>query len=569
MENKDLKYIKKHYGENFAHLCRTLFPSVLEVEGLLPSLITRTFAPTKSLYEDLKSTPNAIDDFKSYISNLANEVIKPVHEKSPFTPEELLDRAGYILYPECTTEDEIQAFKKYYEKGEELCTFRGGRLNTCRVWFAVKKNVDEIKRENFLKPLRQDEYGTSVISIQFTKAIPNTLSIKNRYNHVVLNPDATFSNDLDNIIAGLTDAFVEKYSLLTDLSRMFIAPSCYVLANDGVYYRYNIVADETYYCENNIAIIYGRDFGRIFHVDKSRYILMENYIVDLQGKKVFQFHEFEKKDSFIKSLGNIKDINLVKKEDGNKVIVITSEGKDENIEITLGRRNQIIGLKNNCVREVGSYFLRDNIELENLEMNNLEICGEAFLFYNKGLKELNLPNLDYAGSHFIAMNEAIEKINLSKLDTIRNSFLSSNLALREVALDKVTSIGSYFLMRNEQLRKLSLKNVKRIGFSFMMKNTCLEEIDVSSCERIENSFLENNNSLKKIELDNLVEVSSGFMPNNEVLEEITVGKLKKCFLNNFLTKNINLNVLALKISIKKNRKIKKNCPYIFNKNERV
>ena len=121
-------------------------------------------------------------------------------------PKDLLNKAGYILY-ECKTEEEVQSFKKYYAKGEELCTFNGNRLDSCYVYFAVKKDVDNIKREDYKEPKRQDQYGTSVVSIQFTKDDTHTLSIKNRYNHTVDNPDATFSNDLDNIIKGLTDSF--------------------------------------------------------------------------------------------------------------------------------------------------------------------------------------------------------------------------------------------------------------------------------------------------------------------------------------------------------------------------
>ena len=56
--------------------------------------------------------------------------------------------------------------------------------------------LSRIRSENFKKPIREDEYGTSVMSIQFTKDEAHTLSIKNRYNHSVVNPDATFSNNL-------------------------------------------------------------------------------------------------------------------------------------------------------------------------------------------------------------------------------------------------------------------------------------------------------------------------------------------------------------------------------------
>lgn len=37
--NYDLKMIKKYYGEDMAHLCRELFPTLLEKEGLLLNLI--------------------------------------------------------------------------------------------------------------------------------------------------------------------------------------------------------------------------------------------------------------------------------------------------------------------------------------------------------------------------------------------------------------------------------------------------------------------------------------------------------------------------------------------------
>ena len=46
MNNKDLIEIKKKYGENMSHLCRTLFPSILEKEGLLLELLLEHFHPS-------------------------------------------------------------------------------------------------------------------------------------------------------------------------------------------------------------------------------------------------------------------------------------------------------------------------------------------------------------------------------------------------------------------------------------------------------------------------------------------------------------------------------------------
>ena len=53
MDNNDLRFLKRHYGEKFAHLCRELFPTILEEEGLLSKIISDHFAPTKSLYDDV------------------------------------------------------------------------------------------------------------------------------------------------------------------------------------------------------------------------------------------------------------------------------------------------------------------------------------------------------------------------------------------------------------------------------------------------------------------------------------------------------------------------------------
>ena len=207
MDN-ELKQIKKIYGEEMMHLCRELFSSILETPGLLLSILQKHLAPTHSFASDIKDA-ELYDEFKSWIYSFidvekGNQI---VINKTPF---ELMEEAGYTLI-ECMTEEDIQSFRKYYAPNEVLCTItNGGRLKRCHVFFAVKKNVNEIKRAAFSNPQRQDEYGTSVISIQFSKGLTTTLSIKNRYNHSVNNPDATFSNNLDNIIPGLTSSF-ERY----------------------------------------------------------------------------------------------------------------------------------------------------------------------------------------------------------------------------------------------------------------------------------------------------------------------------------------------------------------------
>ena len=112
-------------------------------------------------------------------------------------------------------------------------------LETCYVWFAVKDNAEKLNRKKFKHPMRQDEYGTSVISIQFDRDDTHTLSIKNRYNHKVEKPDATFSNDLDNIVAGLTKSFADYKGMCQIFDDEILCLDGYIYTNAGKYYNYN------------------------------------------------------------------------------------------------------------------------------------------------------------------------------------------------------------------------------------------------------------------------------------------------------------------------------------------
>ena len=59
----DLKYLKMHYGEEFAHLCRSLFPTILKHEGKLASIIESKFAHSKFLAKDLRGMEKEFKDF--------------------------------------------------------------------------------------------------------------------------------------------------------------------------------------------------------------------------------------------------------------------------------------------------------------------------------------------------------------------------------------------------------------------------------------------------------------------------------------------------------------------------
>ena len=433
--SSELKRIKKKYGENFMKLCRELFPTILEQEGKLEEILDSTFAGnSRTLYDDIMKA-RLEEKFKNYIYNKYNTEELENKFEIDKTPYELLNEVGYDLY-ECLTEGEIQEFKKYYERGEELCTFNDGRLDRCVVFFAVKKNVKEIKREDFKNPQREDMYGTSVMGIQFNREGLCTVSIKNRYNHTVNNPDATYGNNLDRIVPGLTQSFAilldREYGLrLNDFNQDELEIPNYVVACDGRYYKYNMEVAGKYYCPGNIII----SGGDVKSLEKSEsQILMDYFIFDIKDKFIKVYDE-NISDSFVNGLHDLKDeqITIAKTEKKSKIITIQKPEKKP-IIIELDKNNQII-------------------RYENCE---LEQVGDNFLYENKGLISLNLPNLIQVGDNFLYKNEELINLNLFNLVRVGNNFLCRNKCLTNLDLPNLVQIEDYFLCKNKCLTNLKL-----------------------------------------------------------------------------------------------------------------
>ena len=483
--NKDLLIIKKYYGEKMMHMCRSLFSTLLETDGLLSKLMLDNFAPSKFLYDDIMEYQQ-YENFKNYIySKVYVQKNKIIINK---TPKEMLSDAGYDLY-ECKTEKDIQFFKKYYAKGEELCTFNGGRLKRCYVFFAVKKNVDEIKRKDFKTPIRQDEYGTSVISIQFTRGSINTLSIKNRYNHRVNNPDATFSNNLENIISGLTESFEREYNLnINQNENNDFELSGYVKANDGRYYKYNYEINNIYYCPDNIII---DNFEVIKdYSEKEKYIVLDYFILDLVNKTI-KLYDKKIEDCFTDGIKNIQKINVIKnKETGNKEIEIITDIQNR-IIIEANKQNQIVGYKNNELTEIGDYFLWRNDVLENLKIENVIHIGNNFLERNNTLTKLNLFNLVDAGYNFLYWNRVLKELNAYKLAHVEDRFLCTNRELTKLYLPNLVKVGDDFMTYNEDLRQFNCPKLKKVGIRFLYSNKSIIKFDIT-VDKLGDFFHSNN-----------------------------------------------------------------------------
>ncbi len=515
--NKDLKIIKKKYGERMINLCRELFPTLLEKEGLLSRLLLEHFEPTRFLYEDIISNELVID-FKGYIYSLVNieEILEDEEKDNYKTPKELLEEAGYDLY-ECHTEEEIQSFRKYYRENEELCTFRGNRLERCYVFFAVKKDVDNIKREDFQKPKREDLYGTSVISIQFTKDKNHTLSIKNRYNHKVNNPDATFKNNLDNIILGLTESFSRYYGMTqAKLTNDFEIPG-YVEASDEKYYKYSHEINNIYYCPNNIII----DNFRVKRLKQNK-LLIDYFILDLENKTI-SLYDYCLEDYFEESLKKINQIQIAKEKEYKKIIIKTSEG---DVILKIDKGNKIIEYQNNNIKEIGDNFFRYNIFLEHLWLPNVTKIGHRVLYSNESLEHLCLPKVQEIGSSFLCHNKSLNHLELPNVTKISHGFLYQNNSLEQLELPNVIEIDNAFLYYNKSLNHLELPNVVEIGDGFLAYNTSLNHLELPNVVEIGDGFLAHNTSLTKLILPKVTEVGESFLYYNTSLTQLELPNVK-------------------------------------------
>lgn len=539
--NYDLKVIKKKFGENMMKLSRELFPTLLEEKGLLSGIFLDNFNPSKTLYDDIKKD-HLEKEFKMFIYGFLNK--DEVIENSKKTPKELFEEEGYDFY-ECKTEEDIQKFKKYYARGEELCTFKDKRLNKCYVFFVVKKNVDEIKREKFKKPIREDEYGTSVMSIQFTKDEAHTLSIKNRYNHALLegNPDATYRNNLENIAPGLTKSFENTYGLKQFNPNTNFEIKNYVRGKDGKFYKYNYEINNIYYCADNIII----DNFEVKKLPKERYIVMDYFILDMKDKKITLYDE-SINDSFVSSIKNIKKIDVLKCGLNKTIVIIGEEG---NMIIKLDPNDRIIEVDNetlksvsdnyfskskyidklylNNVVEVGDNFLNKNKSLSKISMDNVKIIGNNFLEYNEGIEDISLLNVKKIGRSFMfnCDNPKLNKIYMPKVEEIGNSFMFGNHSVMEVIMPNVKTIGNNFFMLNPTIRNIEIPLVRKIGDSFLEYDELLFELDLPNVVNIGNNFLKRNTLLKKIYMPNAVELKTGTLQFNNSLKELKLPNVTK------------------------------------------
>lgn len=455
------------------------------------------------MYQDIKKY-HLENDFIHYIFGLNQEPSFSYIETFK-TPFELMDEAGYHLYL-CLTEKDIQRFKKYYTKKEELCTFRGGRLKHCIVFFAVKKDVDQIRREDFSHPEREDLYGTSVLSIQFTRTTRSVLSIKNRYNHTVSNPDATFSNHLDSIIPGLHMAFSNYLQIDLSLSpTSFEIPNyCYYL---GKYYKYNMELIGTYYGVSNHVISY----NGVHDYPKEKFLLFDYFILDLVKKEI---RVFDKAiiDSFPTSFPKISHIEISSSKDF-KSVYLFSQGQLYAV-ITLNSRHQMVGLRMDSITEIENHFCSYACFLKSFEAPKLRVIKNSFLETASHLQYFKCENLEEVGDYFLPACKYLKELKLNSLKKVGNHFLHENFSLKKFECSSLEEVGDSFLYYENSLISFCANRLKKVGNDFFCQNQSLVYLECNSLEEVGNYFMSYNQSLQVVHLEKLKSLNYKFLALN-------------------------------------------------------
>ena len=548
--------LKKKYGETAAKSIRQHIPIALEYPNEFITFITNKI-PIK---EDVSTLVQSIGSRLEALFLLETDKSIKTTVVENKTPEELSKEAGYVFHRP-KTKDDIFVFKQDFEEGEVLCTYNNveGRIGGHFIFWirrgdaesvihadkitqdylkeksegaelwrgylesAGRKNNDGTFNLNNLRPSRQDPYGTSSMSVQIGRK-NGSISIKNRYNHTVNNPDATFGNDLNNIIDGLHNSVYNIEGVPKQSNQELSLPENIVSDSKGSFMVFKKEFNNIYYSDNG----YMKD--NIIHIiDKSYQRLEYNMLIDSKNKKVINVED--ERDI----ISDIIKIQIEK----YKVNIQTLEG---NIEFLY--TNGFLDVVKGNITTIGNYFLNHNETLTSIDLPNVTSIGDYFLNYNKTLTSIDLPNVTSIGNSFLYYNETLTSIDLPNVTSIGNSFLYYNETLTSIDLPNVTSIGDYFLNYNETLTSIDLPNVTSIGDYLLNHNETLTSIDLPNVTSIGNYFLYHNETLTSIDLPNVTSIGNYFLNHNETLTSIDLPNVTSIG-NSFLNYNKTLTSIDL------------------------
>ena len=226
--------IKKFVGE---YAYNTIKNMAVDKEALRKALVTPQNA--RAVFSELNEF-----DIKSLCTEISNS--GTIGQIMQTTQEEIIKAFNSVGYDRVIFDDEqeIAECKKYYKQGEVICTYNNlqSRMREYHMLVAIKKNIDKIERSK--NPQRDDEYGTSILNIQIARN-GSHMSIKNRYNHTVQQPDSTLNNNLDMLYMGLQSMVLGYYGFASLNSKKSYYKNIVNIGN--IYLKYHTERNNIYY----------------------------------------------------------------------------------------------------------------------------------------------------------------------------------------------------------------------------------------------------------------------------------------------------------------------------------
>ncbi|MBQ6027098.1 MAG: hypothetical protein IJL21_00895 [Alphaproteobacteria bacterium] len=514
------KQIKKQNGEAVAKVLRS------EVLLDIPNLA--------HILEFAGNDPEKIKALAPVIREIYKTQNTPEYQTNK-TPLELLSQAGYDAFV-VTTEKQKNSIKKYYRSGEEICTFRDPhRHENNYMIHAVKRGADKIQPSDH--PEREDEYGTSVISIQIAKT-GGFISIKNRYNHTVNNPDATFNNNPDNIIHGLSNSLKKYFNVEFNTTENPL-PDNYRMVNDQfVYFNHEI--ENTYF---------GPDYyfsgSTITKLNTGYEIMLDYFVLDtrtgevkdvvgVKGSthKILQGLLKNKKIS-IRTNPNNKHERMIFADDAHVLSFEKGTITELNLPDIKSIDDSFLAYTQNLrklyapkLETVGNEFLSSNKQLTELDLPSLKEVGHNFVSRNAFIRKFNAPLLEKTGSCFLMENQGLTKLELPSLKELADYCLKDNIALSKLYVPKLEIIGPISLMENVMLTELDLPKVREIGGGVLKANKNLAHLHAPKVEKIGDHVMLENLGLIELNLPALQEVGDNFLSENRKLKKFYAPKLK-------------------------------------------
>ena len=477
--------IKKQNGEAFAQGIRNFDSSIFDIPDL-PQIVRHAGREVKELLPYLAS-------------------LKPLNlerEADFSTGEDLFElakKAGYtVIYAD--TLEKQNSIQHLFKKKEELCTFRdSSRFKHYHILHFVKEGAENLKREDFNgNECREDEYGTSVLSIQIAKE-GGFIKICNRYNHTVPNPDNTFHSNPDFIIPGLTLA-IEKF-LSQSIGAMASPLANGFIQLNGMIYQTHTEVDNIYfgtdfYIKDNCPHVIHKDYQMI----------VDNFIIDFKENKIISFY---KKDDLFSVFSEDNIIPLLEDEIKNGRLSMKKEGEQNAVYLDdrciLKAKNSVMTYLNlKTPKKPDNSIFCHHAEIEEIHLDNLVDFKHALIsqcfFCCPKLRVLSLPKLTFLGNESILHLPQLEQLDLRSVQEVGSGCLNNLARIKEINLPNCEEIGCCSIVKNKMLQTVRIKKVGSLCEKAISYNPMLTTLEAPLLNQISTTALQENPSLNGVHI---------------------------------------------------------------------